>query len=90
MRSFDRRVRALEQRFRPVQPFEDIGINETARQIAFVLARGVNAREKLDAAGTIDPERRSALTEVLDMAKRMAEAIARPGNANELNMKEEI
>ena len=82
---------ALEQRVIHVQPVENISLVEKARRIGFVLAQGADAKRQLDAdAGTIDPERRAALTDVLDAAKRIASLMAQPGNGNQLQRREEV
>ena len=90
MKSIERRVLALEQQVRPEQPVEDLPLFELARRVIHLLHLGVKAREQLDAdAGTIDPERRRSLTEVLDRAKRIAALLARPGDGIQLLTKEE-
>ena len=81
MKSFERRVLALEQRVIHVQPVENISLVEKARRIGFVLAQGADAKRQLDAdTGSLDPERRSVLTEMLAAAKRIASLMARPGD----------
>ena len=91
MKSIERRVLALEQRVIHVKPVEILPLVEVARRAAFVMRLGANAREELDAdTGSLDPERRAALTEVLDAAKRIASLLARPVNGDQPNMKEEL